>query len=413
MRRGYWSIPRLLQWRQFYGIMCRGSENVCRKKSTLMPIYIDISSAVHAKAGIGRYAESLAQALIAREPGRFALFYNRVRGSQPPEGLARVPARSVGAGYKPWRMAVWMGQLAGVGFNRLVPDAELFHATEHLLPPLRGVPTVLTVHDMIFKLFPEHQKRLNYWYLNATMPLYCRRADAILTVSESSKRDIVIHYGLDPAKVTVIYEAAAPEFVPARLAAVDEVRRRYGLPARYVLHVGTIEPRKNLTRLVEALERLRDEGLRIPLVVVGGKGWLYEDFFRRLEALAAGDSVHFPGYVPAADLPPLYSAATLVAMPSVYEGFGLPVLEAMACGTPVVCSRASSLPELGGTAARYFDPYDVEAMADAIRAVWTDEALRAEMCQQGLTQAAKFSWARAAAETVQVYEAVLAQHVAG
>ena len=140
-------------------------------------IYVDVSAAVHAKAGIGRYAESLARALVARQPGRFALFYNRVAGSRPPAGLEAVPARTVRAGYKPWRLAVWLGQLAGVGFNRLVPGAELFHATEHLLPPLRGVPTVLTVHDMIFKLFPQHQKRLNYWYLNATMPLYCRRAD--------------------------------------------------------------------------------------------------------------------------------------------------------------------------------------------------------------------------------------------
>jgi glycosyltransferase involved in cell wall biosynthesis len=372
-----------------------------------MPIYIDISSAVHAKAGIGRYAESLARALIAREPGRFALFYNRVKGSQPPAGLAAVPARSVGAGYKPWRMAVWLGQLAGMGFNRLVPGAELFHATEHLLPPLRGVPTVLTVHDMIFTLFPEHQKRLNYWYLNATMPLYCRRADAIVTVSESSKRDIVAHYGLDPAKVTVIYEAAAPEFVPAQSTAIDEVRRRYGLPERYLIHVGTIEPRKNLTRLVEALHRLRNEGLEIPLVVVGGKGWLYDDFFRRLEALGMYGAVHLPGYVPAADLPVLYSAATLAAMPSVYEGFGLPVLEAMACGTPVVCSQASSLPELGREAARYFDPYDVEAMAESIRTVWTDSDLQGEMREQGLTQAAQFSWERAAGETWAVYRRIL------
>jgi glycosyltransferase involved in cell wall biosynthesis len=409
MRREYWSTPRLLRSRHFRGIIRWDSGNICQKKKVLMPIYIDISSAVHAKAGIGRYAESLAQALIAREPGRFALFYNRVKGSRPPQSLAMVPARSVRAGYKPWRMAVWVGQLASAGFNRLVPDAELFHATEHLLPPLRGVPTVLTVHDMIFRQFPEHQKRLNYWYLNATMPLYCRRADAILTVSESSKRDIVAHYGLEPAKVTVIYEAAAPEFVPASPAAADAVRRRYGLPARYMLHVGTIEPRKNLTRLVEALDRLHDEGLTIPLVVVGGKGWLYDDFFQRLEALEIRDSVYFPGYVPAADLPLLYSAASLAAMPSVYEGFGLPVLEAMACGTPVVCSQTSSLPELGGTAARYFDPYDVEAMADVIRAVWTDDNMRAEMSRQGLSEAVKFSWSRAAEETYQVYEAILAQ----
>ena len=351
-----------------------------------MAIYIDVSSAVHAKAGIGRYAGSLAAALIARDPGRFALFYNRTRDSLPPEGLESTPARTVQAGYKPWRMAVWMGQLARIGFNNLVPGAELFHATEHLLPPLRGVPTVLTVHDMIFKLFPQHQKRLNYWYLNATMPLYCRRADAIITVSESSKRDMVAEYGLEPDRVNVIYEAAAPEFVPAAPQAMDEVRRRYGLPERYLIHVGTIEPRKNLTRLVKALERLRKDGLTIPLVVVGGKGWLYDEFFRRLEQSEVRDSVTFPGYVPSADLPAIYSAACVAAVPSVYDGFGLPVLEAIACGTPVVSSRASSLPEMGGEAARYFDPYDVEAMADAIGDVWRDGQLQGEMREVGPSQ---------------------------
>ncbi len=372
-----------------------------------MPIYVDVSSAVHAKAGIGRYAESLARALVARQPDRFALFYNRVRDTTPPAGLASVPRRTVRAGYKPWRMAVWLGQLARIGFNRLVPGAELFHATEHLLPPLRGVPTVLTVHDMIFKLFPQHQKSLNYWYLNATMPLYCRRAEAIITVSEHSKRDIVTHYGLDPAKVTVVYEAASPEFEPLPSEEVDAARRRYGLPDEYLIHVGTIEPRKNLTRLIEALQLLRDEGLVVPLVVVGGKGWLYGDFFRRLEELDVRDAVVFPGYVPQADLPAVYGAATVATMPSVYEGVGLPVLEAMACGTPVVCSHASSLPEMGGGAARYFDPYDVTAMADAIRRVWTDADLRAEMRQLGLAQAAKFSWDQAARETLALYERLL------
>jgi glycosyltransferase involved in cell wall biosynthesis len=380
-----------------------------RRLTQRIVIYIDVSSAVHAKAGIGRYAESLARALVEQQPGRIALFYNRGRDTRTPAGLELVPAQTVRAGYKPWRMAVWVGHLVGLGFNRLVPGAQLFHATEHLLPPLRGVPTVLTVHDMIFRLFPEHQRRLNYWYLNATMPLYCRRADAIITVSESSKRDIVAHYGLDPAKVTVIYEAASPEFAPGPPAAVEEARRRYGLPERFLIHVGTIEPRKNLSRLVEALQRLRDRGLAVPLVVVGGKGWLYDDFFRRLEALEVRDAVHFPGYVPAADLPLLYSAATAAVTPSVYEGFGLPVLEAMACGTPVLSSNAASLPEMGGAAARYFDPYDVEAMAEAIGTVWTDGELRSEMRRQGLQQAARFSWERAARETLAVYARLLPQ----
>jgi glycosyltransferase involved in cell wall biosynthesis len=368
--------------------------------------YIDVSAAVHAKAGIGRYAASLARALVDREPGRFALFYNRTRATEPPAGLGGVPARTVPAGYKPWRMAVWLGHLAGLSFHRLVPGARLFHATEHLLPPLRGVPTVLTVHDMIFKLFPEHQKRLNYWYLNATMPLYCRRASAIITVSEASKQDIVTYYGLDPARITVVYEAASPEFAPAPDEQADEARRRYGLPERFALVVGTIEPRKNLLRLLQALQHLRDQGLVVPLVVVGSRGWLYDELFRTLEGMTLRRDVHFPGYVPAVDLPLLYNAATLAAMPSVYEGFGLPILEAMACGTPVVSSDAPCLPEIGGNAARYFDPYDTEAMAASVREVWTDTELRAEMQAQGLVQAARFSWARAAEETLEVYERV-------
>lgn len=369
-----------------------------------MTIYVDVSSAVHAKAGIGRYAESLARALVRLEPGRFALFYNRGRDTRPPEGLESLPRRTVRAGYKPWRMAVWLGHLTRARFNRMVPGAELFHATEHLLPPLDGLPTVLTVHDMIFKLFPEHQKRLNYWYLNATMPLYCRRAGAIIAVSNCSKRDIVAHYHLDPVRVHVVYEAAGPEFRPAAPGLADEARRRYGLPERYLIHVGTIEPRKNLTRLVEALQRLRDEGLRIPLVLVGSRGWLYGGFFRRLEGLEVRHDVHFPGYVPTGDLALLWAAATASATPSVYEGFGLPVLEAMACAVPVVCSNSSSLPEAGGDAALYFDPYDVEAIAAAIRKVWLDEELRAQMRERGLKQAARFSWERAADETLAVYE---------
>jgi glycosyltransferase involved in cell wall biosynthesis len=372
-----------------------------------MSIYVDVSAAVHAKAGIGRYAGSLARALVAQAPGRFTLFYNRTEGTQPPEGLERVPARTIRVGYKPWRMAVWMGQLARVGFNRLVPDAELFHATEHLLPPLRGVPTVLTVHDMIFKLFPEHQKPLNYWYLNMTMPLYCRRAGAILTVSKASKHDIVEHYKLAPERVTVIHEAASPELAPVAQAVVEEARRRYGLPESFLLHVGTIEPRKNLTRLIEALQRLREGGLRIPLVLASAKGWLYDEFFRRLEELDVRDAVHFTGYVPTGDLPLLYNAATLVITPSVYEGFGLPVLEAMACGTPVVSSNSSSLPEIGGEATVYFDPYDVEAMASVIRDVWTDRELQVALRERGLAQAGRFSWERAARETLAVYERLI------
>lgn len=372
-----------------------------------MTIYVDISAAVHSRAGLGRYAESLAHALVRQDPDRFALFYNHAGDPRLAHGLEGLPRRSVPLGYKPWRMAVWLGQLAGIGFDRLLPDAKLYHATEHLLMPLRRVPTVLTVHDLIYKLFPRHHKRLNYWFLNAAMPLFVRRADAVIAISESTKRDLIEHYGTPAEKVSVVHEAAASHFQPATPYTVHQVRREYQLPDRFLLTVGTIEPRKNLARLLEALVRLRVDDSHLHLVVVGTRGWLYEDFFQRIEELGLKDVVHFPGYVLDADLPAIYSAADVLVMPSVYEGFGLPVLEAMACGTPVASSSASSLPEVGGDAARYFDPMNVDEMVETLRRVLSDEELREGMSATGLKQAKKFSWERAACETMAVYERVL------
>jgi len=304
-------------------------------------------------------------------------------------------------------MAVLLGQWLRLGFNRLVPDAMLFHATEHLLMPLHSVPTVLTVHDLIFRRFPKYHKRLNYWYLNLAMPLYVRRADAIITISECTRRDLIAAYGVRPEKVTVVYEAAAPDFVPPSVDEVARVRARYGLPERFLLTVGTIEPRKNLSRLLTAFEIVARQGLADAWVIAGRPGWLYDDFFARLEASPWREQVMLLGFVPDEDLPAVNAAATVAVLPSLYEGFGLPVLEAMACGTPVVCSKASSLPELGGDAAHYFDPRDVEGMAAALVEVLADEALRREMRRQGWQQVAHFSWERAATETRAVYDVVL------
>jgi len=377
-----------------------------------MTIYIDVSAAVHQNAGIARYAESLARALLTYhgQEHKFSLFYNRDRQVKPLAGLEGIPTRTIYAGYKPWRMAVWLGQLAGIDFNRLLSDAELFHATEHLLMPLRDIPTVLTVHDLIYHLFPAYHKRLNYWYLNVAMPLFVRRADALITISESSKRDLVRIYHVPEEKITVIYEAASPNFGPVPTEHVAEVKARYGLPERYLLALGTIEPRKNLIRLVEALRSLRQKDRALSLVIVGSRGWLYQGFFQHLEKLDVPKAVLLSGYVPDADLPAVISGAAAYVLASFYEGFGLPILEAMACGTPVVCSNTSSMPELGGDAARYFDPYNTESMVAAIANVLEDGNLRAEMRERGLAQAARFSWQRTAKETLAVYERALVKH---
>jgi glycosyltransferase involved in cell wall biosynthesis len=370
-------------------------------------IYLDVSAAVHRRAGLGRYAESLGRALLPLLGAELAFFYNREQGIEPLAGLEHVPSRTVSLGYKPWRMAVWLGQLAHAGFNRLVPGAKLFHAAEHLLLPLHGVPTILTIHDLIFRRYPEHHKPLNRRYLNATLPLFCRRASHIIAVSEQTRRDVMAAYGVPPEKITVVHEAADPHFKPQPADVVAAVRARYSLPPRYLLSVGTIEPRKNLARVLAVFERLHAEGLTDAWVIVGKRGWLYDDFFARLEQSPAKSAVIFPGYVSDADLPAIYAGAQALAFPSEFEGFGLPVLEAMASGAPVVCSCTSSLPEVAGDAALMVDPLDVDALHDALRRVLSSQELADDLRQRGLTQAAQFSWERAAHETLAIYRRLM------
>jgi glycosyltransferase involved in cell wall biosynthesis len=370
-------------------------------------IYIDVSAAINSRAGLGRYARSLAQAVIHEMDTPPTLFYNRTSGAQMIPDWQGVPQRSIRLGYKPWRMLVWLGQLLRLSYKPLVPGASLLHATEHLLMPLGRVPTVMTVHDLIYKLFPQHHKRLNFWFLNAAMPLFVRRANAIIVVSQATKNDLIRHYGTPDNKITVVHEAAAPHFRVVSEAEVARVRARYDLPERFLLSVGTIEPRKNLTRLVESLAQLRREDRRLQLIVVGAKGWLYEEFFNRIEELKQTEAVRMLGFVPDDDLPAVFRAATVYVMASLYEGAGLPVLEAMACGTPVVSSRESSMPELGADVPHYFNPYDVRHMTDVIREVLNDKRLREDMAAAGPERARHFSWERAARETLAVYQSVI------
>ncbi|KAA3663700.1 MAG: glycosyltransferase family 1 protein [Chloroflexi bacterium] len=294
-----------------------------------------------------------------------------------------------------------------IPFNRLIPDATLFHSTEHLLMPLHGIPTVLTVHDLIFKLFPAYHKKLNYWYLNLAMPIYCRKADAIITISQASKQDIVEHYHIDPAKIHVVYEAPSSLFQPVSPARVSHIRQTYQLPERYLIHLSTIEPRKNLSRLLDALKALRHLFPSLSLVLAGGKGWLTNDFFAKIEAEGLQDAVQVLGWVPDEDLPAILAGAELAVHPSLYEGFGLPILEHMACRQVVASSNRSSLPEVGGDAAVYFDPTNTEEMTAVIRHLLTNRDEYKHRQEMGLQQVQKFSWERTAAATTAVYEKVL------
>jgi glycosyltransferase involved in cell wall biosynthesis len=372
-----------------------------------MTIYYDMSAAVHGHHGLGRYAESLGRALLQAHGESMTVFYYGPAGTPPPRGLEEVPRQVVTAGRKAWRMAVALNQLARRPMDDLLPGAQLYHATEHLLLSLRQVPSVLTVHDLIFRLFPRYHKLQNYVYLNLAVPLFCRRAQAIIAVSERTKRDLVQLYRVPSEKVTVIYEAAAPHFVPQPPDKVEAVRARYGLPARYLITVCAIEPRKNHAGFLEAFEVLSREDPGLHWAIVGRKGWLYEGFFSALERSPARDKVILPGYIEDEDLAAVYAGALAFVFPSFGEGFGLGPLEAMGCGTPVASSDAFSLPEVGGDAARYFDPRQPQQMVEALRPILADADLRAEMRQRGLEQAARFSWEKAAEETWALYQRLL------
>ena len=375
-----------------------------------MRITLDLSPAVHHHAGLGRYAHELLAALTALDhTNEYSAFYYATRGNERPEPpLDRVPARAIRLPAKPWRMSVLLAYLVGVTMDRWLPPGDIFHATDHLLPPLRLSRGVFTIHDLIFRFFPEFHLPLNRWYLSLMLPRFMQRADAIIAVSESTRRDALRLMGIPPEKVTVIYEGVNQAFRPLKDAVrLEEVRARYNLPPRFILYLGTIEPRKNIQMLLDAYHGLLGRDGEAPaLVIAGRKGWLFQPVFDRVRELGLEARVHFTDYISPRDTPALLNAAEVFVFPSLYEGFGLPPLEAMACGTPVICSNAASLPEVVGDGGILIDPRDVGALVEALERVLSDENLRRDLRARGLAQASRFSWESAARETCAVYEAV-------
>jgi glycosyltransferase involved in cell wall biosynthesis len=232
-----------------------------------------------------------------------------------------------------------------------------------------------------------------------------RRATSLVTVSNSTRRDLLRLHGVAPERVSVVHEAASPEFRPILDRGVlDALRARYRLPERFLLYVGTIEPRKNLSRLMEAFAHARAAGIPQELVCVGPYGWSSRDLSSQIERLGIASHVHFTGYVPFEDLPGLYNLGEFFVFPSLYEGFGLPVVEAMACGTPVITANTSSLSEIAADAAETVDPTSVEALTAAIRKLAEDREWREELSTRGLARARAFSWTQAARDMLAVYQ---------
>lgn len=373
-----------------------------------MRVLVDATAAVRKHGGLGRYEEELARALVTIDSGvDLGLFYaDAARHSIPPP-LDTLPVKTLRMSTKPWRMAALGSSYAHFPMDRLLGNPDVFHATEHLLPYLRRTRSVFTLHDLAFLRSPESHLPLNRWFLGLMMPRFLRSASAIVCVSQYTKEDAVSQYGLEESKVIVIPEGVHPRFHPVEdPELLASVRARYKLPARFILFVGTIEPRKNLATLWEAYRALRDEGRPVKMVIVGKRGWLYEATFRRLRELGLEQEVVQPGFVADEDLPAVYSLASCFAFPSLFEGFGLPPLEAMACGCPVVCSRVTSLPEVCGDAALLVPPSDVPALASALRRLLDDPDLCSDLRARGVLQASKFTWEKAAHSTLDVYRAV-------
>ncbi len=365
-----------------------------------MLIGIDASRALTLRrTGTENYSLYLIRALLALDtPHHFRLYAS----SFPPPGLIPCAERCE------WRVIpfprLWTHVRLSVEMAYHPPDVLFVPA--HVLPLVHPRHSVVTVHDLGHRHYPQAHTARQRWYLEWSTRYHVRVAAHIIADSHATRTDLIRLYRADPTRVTVVHLGVDERWRlvrdPARLAAV---RRRYGIPdGPYLLYVGTLQPRKNLVRLIEAFARLVGYGKwhGLCLVCAGKKGWSYERIATRARKLGIARQVLFVGFVADADLPALYSGATLFVMPSLYEGFCLPVLEAMACGTPVACSDTSSLPEVVGDAALLFPPDDPLAMTAAIARALDDEPLRAELIERGYRRARSFTWENSARKVLAV-----------
>jgi glycosyltransferase involved in cell wall biosynthesis len=309
---------------------------------------------------------------------------------------------------RPFPASRWLWMQAVLPWTIRWSQPHLCHFPNSLAPLWQSQPYVITIHDASLYLFRAYHPWTRHLAMRMILPLVARRASAIITVSEHSRQDLIRILNLPADKLYVVHEAAPEYFRPViDRQKLETIRRQYHLPDQYLLYVGTLEPRKNLKRLLQAIRRLHDAGIPVPLVIAGPQGWMMDDFQAYVAGLGLQAAVHYLGYVPMADLPALYSLATLFVFPSLYEGFGLPPLEAMACGTPVLSSNRSSMAEICGQAAVLINPECAEEIADSIHDLLTDEPRRMMYRERGLERAKYFSWKNAAGQTIEIYQQTL------
>ena len=376
-------------------------------------IGIDVTSALTQGGGIGRYTRELIRALVSiNSADELRLFSARIPDSSL---LPKSLPSAVNVTYHPaplserWLYRLWYRVRLPVPVQWTTGPLDLFHSPDFVLPPTSGnIPTLLTIHDLSFLHYPETFPDALVNYLNRIVPWSVKRATHILADSIATREDLLSLWQIPAEKVTVLYSGVNEQFRPLEDSRkIAAVRQKYGLDKRpYVLAVGTVQPRKNYQMLIRAF---RPVAMRLPhnIAFAGGKGWLDEGMKSEVERQGLNERVRFTGFVADEDLPALYCGASLLAFPSLYEGFGLPILEAMACGLPCIISDASSLPEVGGDAAIQLPPTNEIMWTEAMLGLLTDEEKQAQMIEAGFTQARSFSWNKAARELVQVYNSLL------
>jgi glycosyltransferase involved in cell wall biosynthesis len=384
-------------------------------------ITIDYTPAVHQSAGIGRLTRELVQALLRLQtPHQFKLFVmgqtNDERRTTNVERHSSLITHHSSLSDR-WFHRLWFKANLPLPVQWFAGRCDLYHATDFVLPPaLPNTKTVLTVHDLSFERDPGSAVPTLLSFLRKVVPASAHRATHIVADSHATARDLTALYGIAPEKITTIHSGVSERFTTVDLRFLIEeaakVRAKYKLgDAPFVLAVGTMQPRKNHLGLVRAFANLQSP--ISSLVIAGGKGWLYDDVMREVQRLGLSERVKFIGYADDKDLPVLYRAASVFAFPSFYEGFGLPPLEAMACGVPVVTSNTSSLPEVVGDVGLAVDPHDIDALANALHTALTDEGWRKQAIAAGIARAKTFTWQRAAEQLLSVYETVLNSKTVG
>lgn len=367
-------------------------------------IAIDATAALDQGGGIGRYVRELLAALAQIDA---ETSYRLFVAGQRQDRLPAAPGPNFTWHPSPlnaeWHARLWQRARLPIPIQAWTGPAKLLHAPDFSLPPVRrGTRTILTVHDLAFLKAPESAVPGLRAYLSRVVPRSVARADLVLCDSDSTRQDLIEVYGTEPGKVRVLYSGVNARFRPiGDPERMEALRARYGIaPGPFILSVGTVQPRKNYARLAEALSGLPGD---IRLLIIGGPGWLEDDLYRQVSRLRLGKRIQFLGFVQDEDLPAFYNAASVVAIPSLYEGFGLPVLEAMACGVPVITSNRSSLPEVGGDAALLVNPEDTGEIRAALGRAIDDRALRQDMIRRGLAQASQFTWEKAAQQLLGHY----------